>query len=68
MKRLLFIGGFLLSALSVFAQAEKGWLAIEDEVAAAVKGPQVTVVHFWASWCSNSKAELAKESGARSSS
>ena len=61
MKRLLLLGGFFLSALGVFAQAEKGWLAIEDEVAAAVKGPQVTVVHFWASWCSNSKAELTKE-------
>jgi thiol-disulfide isomerase/thioredoxin len=38
---------------------EKGWLKIEEEVAAAVKGPQVTIVHFWAPWCPNSRAELA---------
>ncbi|MDB6127069.1 MAG: hypothetical protein JWM35_965 [Verrucomicrobia bacterium] len=61
MKRFLLLAGFLFATLGGFAQAGKGWLAIEDEVAAAVKGPQVTVVHFWAPWCPNSKAELSKE-------
>lgn len=61
MKKLLILGLFVTSAAGVFAQVHSGWLAIEQEVTAAVKGPQVTVVHFWAPWCPNSKAELAKD-------
>jgi thiol-disulfide isomerase/thioredoxin len=34
-------------------------LPIEQEVVTAVKSPQVTIVHFWAPWCPNCKAELA---------
>lgn len=33
--------------------------SLEKEVAQLVAGPQVTVVHFWAPWCPNCRAELA---------
>lgn len=32
---------------------------VEAEVLAAVKSPQVTLVHLWAPWCPNCKAELS---------
>ncbi len=33
-------------------------LPIEAEVAEATKSSQVTVVHFWATWCPNCRTEL----------
>jgi len=51
----------LLAVLAAGASAQttgNGWLMLEEQVAAAVKGPQVTVVHFWAPWCPNCAAEL----------
>ena len=54
----------LLAVLAAGASAQttgNGWLMLVEQVVAAVKGPQVTVVHFWAPWCPNSKAELAKD-------
>ncbi|MBS0664135.1 MAG: thioredoxin family protein [Verrucomicrobia bacterium] len=57
-RRLLFLC-LVLSALRCAAEPPAGWSALEEEVAAAVRGPQVTVVHFWAPWCPNSRAELA---------
>jgi thiol-disulfide isomerase/thioredoxin len=55
------LGLWAFSALTTLAQTGVGWLNVEEAVAAAVKGPQVTVVHFWAPWCPNSKAELANQ-------
>jgi hypothetical protein len=45
-------------ALTSRAAEHPGWLNIEEQVAAITAGPQVTVVHFWAPWCPNSRAEL----------
>ncbi len=60
MKKLLRLGLGLTGAVVAWAQPppHPGWLLVEEEVAAAVQGPQVTVVHFWAPWCPNSLAEL----------
>ena len=32
--------------------------SVEQQVAEAIKAPGVSVVHLWAPWCSNCKAEL----------
>lgn len=59
MKRLFLLLTLFAAALSLRAGEDAG-RALEHEVAALVAGPQVTVVHFWAPWCPNCKAELAK--------
>jgi thiol-disulfide isomerase/thioredoxin len=41
----------LLAAISFASPAE-------DQVRAAIKSPDLTVVHLWAPWCSNCQAEL----------
>lgn len=52
MKKLLLFS--LCLSLSAFSFA----LPVEDQVRAAVKSPELTVVHLWAPWCSNCLAEL----------
>lgn len=37
--------------------------ALETQVANLIAGPQVTVVHFWAPWCSNCRAEMDPAKG-----
>jgi thiol-disulfide isomerase/thioredoxin len=39
--------------------ADAPTLALEQQLAAATQSANVTVVHLWAPWCSNCKAELA---------
>lgn len=36
---------------------------LEMQVSELVAGPQVTVVHFWAPWCSNCRAEMNPDDG-----
>ena len=50
----------LFSALliSVACGRAAEWLPIERQVAEAVKSSKITVVHFWAPWCPNCRAEL----------
>ena len=51
--KLLFAFLALLSAAVTHAASPA-----EQQVAEAVKAPGVSVVHFWAPWCSNCQAEL----------
>ncbi len=57
MKR--FVTPLLLSWLALRLPAAE-LLPIEQQVAQEVKSSGVTVVHLWAPWCPNCKAELAK--------
>jgi thiol-disulfide isomerase/thioredoxin len=56
MKR--FLAGIIFLFGALVANAA-GLLPIEQKVSEAVKSPQITVVHFWATWCPNCKAELS---------
>lgn len=59
MKRLILALNLMFVAVLGAAESD-GWIPVEKQVGEAVAGPQVTVVHFWAPWCSNCQAELAK--------
>jgi thiol-disulfide isomerase/thioredoxin len=53
----LIVAMLALLATALMAE-EQPAVALENEVARLIAGPEVTVVHFWAPWCGNSKAEL----------
>lgn len=56
MKWLIFL---LLGVISAGVSRAAELLPIENQVSEAVASPGITVVHFWAPWCPNCRAELA---------
>jgi hypothetical protein len=50
----------LLWVALTFSSCAAELLPIEKHVVEAIKSPAIKVVHFWAPWCSNCCAELAK--------
>ena len=60
MKRLILLLAVVAATLLRAAAAP-----LEQEVAGLIAGPQLTVVHFWAPWCSNCKAEMEPAGWAR---
>jgi thiol-disulfide isomerase/thioredoxin len=48
----------LLLALGALAAQSHAGSKAEEQVAAAIKAPGVSVVHLWAPWCGNCKSEL----------
>lgn len=59
MKSLLAVLFLAFAAAGTNRAAEP--VSVEATVAAAVQGPGVTVVHFWAPWCPNCRAELENQ-------
>lgn len=61
--RLLLLAFAFVATLSgaVSEKADTGASALENEIAAIVAGRQVTVVHFWAPWCSNCASEMTPD-------
>jgi thiol-disulfide isomerase/thioredoxin len=52
MKNLVFVA-FFVAGISLFAASPA-----EQQLAEAIKAPNLSVVHLWAPWCSNCQAEL----------
>jgi thiol-disulfide isomerase/thioredoxin len=63
MKRL--VRSVVLLAAVVGLRADDAAAAFEKQVTDLVAGPQVTVVHFWAPWCPNCKAEMGPDGWAK---
>jgi len=57
------VGFFLLLTVGLLRAATPAPDPLELQVADLVAGPQVTVVHFWAPWCPNCRAELDPVAG-----
>jgi thiol-disulfide isomerase/thioredoxin len=59
MRKFIPLVACFITLLGAVARAADDAAALEARVAEAVKSPKVTIVHFWATWCPNCKAELA---------
>ena len=53
----------VLASAVLLRAAEPAIDSLEMQVADLVAGPQVTVVHFWAPWCPNCRAEMSPDNG-----
>ena len=59
---------FILLVALIFApllHAQNPAARFEKEIAALVAAPNVTIIHFWAPWCSNCRAEMVPEGWAK---
>jgi len=63
MKRLVLLLTLVCPVLLRASAAEPA--PLEPELAQMVAGPQVTVVHLWAPWCPNCKAEMGPDGWAK---
>jgi thiol-disulfide isomerase/thioredoxin len=63
MKRLTWLLALLTAGLLRAADAPVD--PLEQQVAGLVAGPQVTIVHFWAPWCPNCRAEMGPDGWAK---
>lgn len=55
----------LVFCSAALLRAAEPAVSLEQEVADVVAGKQVTIVHFWAPWCPNCRAEMVPEGWAR---
>ncbi len=56
-RRSVSLGGSIFAALCTVTLA-RAQSSAEQQVLAAIKSPELTIVHLWAPWCSNCQAEL----------
>lgn len=71
MKRLLVL--LVFTATALLRAADPSGLGpqsvapdpVEKQIGDIVAGPQVTIVHFWAPWCSNCKNEMGPDGWAK---